>query len=148
MIDQKNPMREDEPGYIAKAFVRIFPFGVGDYHERKSSLGAGLKYATWAKYVLQYHDGRAARHPRFKYFVLNTRLRMKTPGLKNVFYRSNEEAAGLTMDDLQDPEMRRKLMYLLLFFHFVVDLHFFGGTASFSFHTRVFSVFLCVVGLH
>ena len=112
MIDQKNPISEDEPGYIAKAFVRIFPFGIGDYHDQKSRLGAGLKFATWAKYILQYHDGRAARHPRFKYFVLNTRMRMKTPGLKNVFYRCNEDANKLTRQDLENVETRKKLMHL------------------------------------
>ena len=77
-IDQKNPIREDEAGYIAKAFVRIFPFGIGDYHELKIKHDAGLKFATWGKYVLQYHDGRAAKHPRFKYFIINSCMRMKT----------------------------------------------------------------------
>ena len=70
MIDQKNPISEDEPGYIAKAFVRIFPFGIGDYHDQKSRLGAGLKFATWAKYILQYHDGRGCQTSSVQIFCL------------------------------------------------------------------------------
>ena len=75
-IEQKNPVSEDEAGYIAKAFLRVF--GTGDYHELKSKHDARLTFATWGKYALQYHDSRAKKHPRFKYFIINSCMRMKT----------------------------------------------------------------------
>ena len=106
-----NPIREDENDYIAKAFIRIFPFGIGDYYTVKERLQAAPKFANWAKYVLQYHDGRASRHPRFKYYCLNTRLRVKTPGMRSVFYRFHEQAQDLTLQDMKNPDIRRGLLY-------------------------------------
>ena len=110
-VDEKNPIREDEDNYIAKAFIRIFPFGIGDYYTVKNSVEAAPSFADWAKYVLQYHDGRASRHPRFKYFCLNTRLRVKAPGMRKVFYRLNDRYQDLKMEDMKKADVRRGLLY-------------------------------------
>ena len=110
-VDEKDPIREDENDYIAKAFVKIFPFGLGDYYTKKNSMQAAPSFADWAKYVLQYHDGRASRHPRFKYFCLNTRLRVKAPGMRKVFYRLNDGYQDLNLSDMKSADVRRALLY-------------------------------------
>jgi len=93
---------ENTPGYIARAFPKLFPYGTGDYHEQ----GSGLKkwsFGDWGRYVLVWHDQRFMRHPRFRYWFLNTWLRMKTPGARNVFWKQHPEHQDLTIDALLAP---------------------------------------------
>ena len=49
-------------------------------------------------------------HSRFRGWFLNTWLRMKTPGVRDVFRKINEDAAELSMDDLADASRRRRLV--------------------------------------
>ena len=70
---------EDTPGYIACAFPTLFPFGTGGYHASRGAAKCRFDFATWGKHALQRHDQRFMRHNRFRYFFLNTCLRMKTP---------------------------------------------------------------------
>ena len=51
-VDEKDPIREDEKDYIAKAFVGIFPFGAGCYYTAKNGLEAAPSFADWATHVL------------------------------------------------------------------------------------------------
>ena len=69
---------EDTPGYIACAFPTLFPFGTGDYHAARGAARVKFDFATWGKHVLQYHDQRFMRHTRFRYFFMNTWLRIKS----------------------------------------------------------------------
>ena len=109
-VAENAPVPENTPGYIAMAFPKIFPFGCGDYHECKQPLEGPYKFADWGKHVMQWHDGRAMRHTRFRYWLLNTVLRLKTPGTRSVFYQTNAAAADLTLSDLQDPAKRRQIV--------------------------------------
>jgi hypothetical protein len=75
-------VREDTPGYIACTF------GTGDYHSSRGQAHGKFDFDTWGKHVLQHHDQRFMRNPRFRYFVLNIWLRMKTPGVWSVFWKN------------------------------------------------------------
>ena len=99
---------ENTPGYIVRAFPKLFPHGVGDYH----TLGSGRRplFIDWGRHVLQWHDGRFMRHSRFRYWLLNTWLRMRSPGVKDVFYRVNPHARDLTVEQLQDKRRLRTLV--------------------------------------
>ena len=59
---------------------------------------------------MQWHDGRAMRHTRFRYWLLNTILRLKTPGTRNVFYHTNAGAEDLLLSDLRDPARRKQIV--------------------------------------
>ena len=101
---------ENTPGYIAQAFPKLFPFGTGDFHDARAGLEGRPDFGAWGRYVMQWHDGRFIRHPRFRYWFLDTWLRMKTPGVRNVYLRIHKETQDLTLNDLVTKESRRKLV--------------------------------------
>ena len=78
-------IREDTPGYIAKAFPKLFPHGVGDYHGDRCGLRRTLRFEEWGRYVMLWHDGRFMRHTRFRYWLLDTMLRVMVPGVQRTF---------------------------------------------------------------
>ena len=103
-------VKEDTPGYIACAFPKLFPFGTGDYHSSKGAAIGKLDFASWGKYVMQYHDQRFMRHNRFRYFFLSTWLRMKIPGVQSVFWKIHSELGDLRLEHLQDNALRKKIV--------------------------------------
>ena len=78
-------IREGTPGYIAKAFPKLFPHGVGDYHGDRCGLRRTLRFEEWGRYVMLWHDGRFMRHARFRYWLLDTMLRVMVPGVQRTF---------------------------------------------------------------
>jgi hypothetical protein len=108
-LDEK-PVAENTPGYIPMAFPKLFPFGTGDFHDPEAPYRGEVDFGTWGRTVLQWHDQRFMRHTRFRYWFLNTWLRMKTPGMRQVFFRTNANAADLTLDQLSSVETRRKVV--------------------------------------
>ena len=66
-----NPVNEfTTEGYISCAFPMLFPTGAADLwapRARTVTIGNYFKH-------LMFQDGRFARHPRFQYFALNSRL--------------------------------------------------------------------------
>ena len=55
-------VREDTPGYIVKAFPKLFPHGTGDYHDARPGQRRTLHFEEWGRYVMLWHDGRFMRH--------------------------------------------------------------------------------------
>ena len=100
-------VREDEAGYIAKAFPKLFPHGTGDYHYMSSTGDKLLSFPEWGRYVLMWHDGRFMRHTRFRYWLLDTVLRAKTPGIQRVFFRLKPGAADVTIAQLRGSKEER-----------------------------------------
>ena len=80
-------VREDTPGYIAKAFPKLFPHGTGDFHDLRQNFPKLLSFEEWGRYVLMWHDGRFMRHSRFRYWLLDTSLRLITPTMEKHFSR-------------------------------------------------------------
>ena len=111
-VDDRNEhaINEDTPGYIPMAFPKLFPHGVGDYHDPRDDLSGRPDFGSWGRYVLQWHDGRFMRHPRFRYWFLDTWLRMKTPGTRATFLKINKDTEDLTLEDLKDKKVRRSLV--------------------------------------
>ena len=109
-------IRENTPGYIARAFPKLFPHGVGDYHENQGGRTAPgsshrlLSFTEWGRFVMMWHDGRFARHSRFRYWLLDTSLRTMAPTLQHVFLKTHAAAADYTLEDLRDPQKRKDLV--------------------------------------
>ena len=59
-------------GYITCAFPTLLPTGAGDViAPRQQPMTVG----NYFKHLLTYGDGQFAKHPRFRYFALNTEMR-------------------------------------------------------------------------
>lgn len=59
-------------GYIARAFPTLFPYGRGDLRNLPIMSISANKYF---KHLMKYKDGRFAKHPRFRFFALNSFMR-------------------------------------------------------------------------
>ena len=94
--DPGQAIREDTPGYIAKAFPKLFPHGVGDYHGDKGGLRRTFRFEQWGRYAMMWHDGRFMRHTRFRYWLLDTMLRVMIPGVQQTFFSTLARRARTT----------------------------------------------------
>ena len=86
-------------GYITLAFPTLFPMGAADFtapRMRPVTLG------YYFKHLMMYSDGRFARHPRFRYFFLNTEMRWRALQAGRVYIRQHSEDARLSADELHD----------------------------------------------
>lgn len=61
-------------GYFSMAFPTLFPTGAADFLGQRTNKVTIGNYFT---HLLKYKDGRFARHPRFRYFALNTEMRWR-----------------------------------------------------------------------
>ena len=59
---------------------------------------------------MMWHDGRFARHSRFRYWLLDTSLRLMTPGMQRTFFKTREAASQYTLEDLGNKDIRRNLV--------------------------------------
>ena len=103
-------IREDTPGYIPNAFPKLFPHGTGDYHADHDGLARTLRFEEWGRYVMLWFDGRFMKHTRFRYWLLDTMLRVMIPGVQRTFFRTREACQDYTLESLMDPELRRGLV--------------------------------------
>jgi len=102
-------IREDTPGYICQAFPKCFPHGTGDFHDPRDGLRKHLKFEEWGRHIMLWHDGRFMRHTRFRYWLLDTSLRLMTPQMQRTFFRTRE-AATKTLEELNDKTVRKTLV--------------------------------------
>ena len=56
----------------------------------------------YLKHLMMYSDDRFARHPRFRYFTLNTEMRWCALQAGRVYVRQHPEDAHLSVDELRD----------------------------------------------
>lgn len=61
-----------------------------------------IKPAEYFKHLLIYKDGRFARHPRWRYFALNTIMRWRALSEGRVFVQQNLEEGQLTVSEILD----------------------------------------------
>ena len=65
---------------------------------RQQSVTVGLYF----KHLMMFKGGRFAKHPRFRYFALNTEMRWRSLQMGRVYINQHPEDARLTLDDLRD----------------------------------------------
>ncbi|KAJ7226743.1 hypothetical protein GGX14DRAFT_510310, partial [Mycena pura] len=69
------PINEGSDQQIAiDAFPTLFPTGKADF---KAIRGQKVTIEEWAAHLMRFNDGRFARHPRFRYWALNTIFRKR-----------------------------------------------------------------------
>ena len=94
------PIKEfSTEGYMTCAFPVLFPTGAADFSApRPRTVTIGYYF----KHLLMYRDGRFARHPRFRYFALNTEMRHRALGAGQIYVKQNTTDARLTVQELRD----------------------------------------------
>ncbi|KAE8740153.1 hypothetical protein FOCC_FOCC014351, partial [Frankliniella occidentalis] len=98
-------------GYIAKAFPSLFPYGVADLNQPRNHKVTAINYF---KHLLMYHDKRFSRHPRFRYFALNSVMRWSAIRDGGVCVQRNDDLKNMSLDEfkenlLEDPTLKFKL---------------------------------------
>lgn len=94
-----NPVNEFQtPGYIACAFPTLYPTGDGDL---RSMHVRDIKPAEYFSHLLKYKDGRFARHPRWRYFTLNSQMRWRALQEGKVYVKQNLNGEQYSIDDVQ-----------------------------------------------
>ena len=84
-------------GYFSMAFPTLFPTGAADF------LGQRCNQVTIGNYfthLMKYRDGRFARHPRFRFFALNTEMRWRALQSGRIYVQQHPGDAQLTVDEL------------------------------------------------
>ena len=117
-------------GYISCAFPMLFPTGEADYlAPRLQSVTVGMYF----KHLMMYGEGRFAKHPRFRYFALNTEMRWRALQTGRVYINQHPDDARLTLDDLRDMVGHEGEFFTHRVMHFASSLR---GTSQFWFKQR------------
>ena len=86
-------------GYFTSAFPTLFPTGAGDFLGQRP---VQVTIGNYFKHLMQYDDGRFARHPRFRFFALNTEMRHRALQTGRVYVRQHPGDGQLSLDELRD----------------------------------------------
>ena len=57
-----------------------------------------------------WHDGRLMQHTRFRYWLLDTVLRVMVPGVQRIFLRTRKACEDFTLGSLMNQQQRRQLV--------------------------------------
>ncbi|PKY59079.1 hypothetical protein RhiirA4_304738, partial [Rhizophagus irregularis] len=74
------------PGYMVRAFPTLYPYGRADL---RSARVKEVKPAEYFRHLLWYKDGRFARHPRWRYFALNSSMRWRALQEGQIYVKQN-----------------------------------------------------------
>ena len=116
----QNPINEfSTEGYFSCAFPVLFPTGAADF------LAPCLNTVTIGNYfkrLLLYHDGRFAKHCRFRYFVLNTEMRWCALQTGKIYIHQNPDDDHLSIEELRDMMGREGENFSNRIIHFAASL--------------------------
>ena len=85
------------------------------------------------KHLMMYREGRFARHPRFRYFALNTEMRWRALQTGRVYINQHPDDARLMLDNLRDMVGHEGEFFTHRVMHFASSLR---GTSQFWFKQR------------
>ena len=86
-------------GYVAMAFPTLFPFGDADLRQPRRKT---IKPVDYFQHLMQYRDGRFARHSRFRFFAMNSLMRWAAMSQGRIFLQQQMEDPKITMDQLRE----------------------------------------------
>ncbi|KAK3918290.1 Ribonuclease 3 [Frankliniella fusca] len=94
-----NPVKEkDTPGFMPSAFPTLYPHGTADINDARQE----IKTADYFRHLMNYHDGRFAQHPTFRFFAYNVWQRWTALTSGSVFVRNNKDFQNMTVSQLKD----------------------------------------------
>ena len=117
-------------GYFSCAFPTLFPTGAGDFSgQRQNQVTIG----NYFKHLMMYDDSRFAKHPRFRFFALNTEMRWRALQTGRVYVRQHPGDAQLSLDELRDMVGRQGEAFSNRVLHYASSLR---GTKQYWFRQR------------
>ncbi|XP_059068385.1 uncharacterized protein LOC131858917 [Cryptomeria japonica] len=85
-------------GLFAMTFPTVFPKGSAIF---KQQCIKEVKLHEYALHLLRYHDNRFGKHPRFRYFILNIRMRHRSQATSSIFFQiQQDDSLPTTISDL------------------------------------------------
>jgi len=126
-----SPVNEfNTEGYMSTAFPTLFPTGAGNFlAPRQCAVTIGYFF----KHLMMYQDGRFARHPRFRYFALNTEMRWRALQTGRIYVHQHPQDARLTVEELRDMVGREGEIFSSRVLHYATSLR---GTRQYWFKQR------------
>jgi len=95
--------------YISCAFPTLFPTGSAELlAPRHHSVTIG----NYFKHLMLYNDQRFTKHPRFRYFALNTEMRHRALQTGRVYVRQNPQDGHISIDELREMSTGNEAMRL------------------------------------
>ena len=117
-------------GYISCAFPTLFPTGAGDFSgQRQNKVTIG----NYFRHLMMYDDSRFAKHPRFRFFALNTEMRWRALQTGQVYIKQHPGDAQLSLNELRDMVGRQGDAFSKRVVHFASSLR---GTKQYWFRQR------------
>ncbi len=99
-VIEGNPINEFQtPGYMARAFPTLYPYGLADL---RSGRPRDIKPAKYFRHLMWYKDMRFAQHTRWRYFALNSSMRWRTLQEGAVFVKQNIKDNQIDVTDIQE----------------------------------------------
>ena len=114
-------------GYISCAFPTLFPTGAGDFLAPRQRVVTVGHYFT---HLMKYGEGRFAKHPRFRYFALNTEMRWRALQSGRIYVNQHPDDAHLSLDELRDMVGREGELFSNRVLHYASSLR---GTSQYWF---------------
>lgn len=106
-------------GYFSCAFPTLFPTGAVDFLSHRQ---VAVTIGNYFKHLMQYDDGRFARHPRFRFFALNTEMRHRALQAGRVYIRQHPSDGQLFLDALRDMVGRQGKAFSSRVLHYASSL--------------------------
>uniref|UniRef100_A0A158P537 ATP-dependent DNA helicase n=1 Tax=Tetranychus urticae TaxID=32264 RepID=A0A158P537_TETUR len=99
-------------GYLTQAFPTLFPKGTAALRQPRAKK---IDYLLYFQYLMRYHDGRFARHPRFRFVAFDSIMRWQALKQGNLFIQRNA-FANVNAEDLrvmleENPNLLSKVMF-------------------------------------
>ena len=117
-------------GYFSMAFPTLFPTGASDFLGQRCNQ---VTIGNYFKHLLMYEDSRFAKHPRFRFFALNTEMRWRALQAGRIYIRQHPGDAQLTVDELRDMVGREGEAFSNRVLHYAASLR---GTRQYWFRQR------------
>ena len=117
-------------GYFSMAFPTLFPTGAADFNGTRI---IPIKAGNYFTHLMKYDDGRFAKHPRLRFFALNTEMRWRANETGRFYIRQHPGEAHLTVDDLRDMVGREGEVFSNKVIHYGASLR---GTKQYWFRER------------
>jgi hypothetical protein len=117
-------------GYMSCAFPTLFPTGAADFLAPRP---VGVTIGNYLKHLMKYEDGRFARHPRFRYFTLNTEMRWRALQAGRIYVRQHPHDAQLSVEELRGMVRHEGETFSNRVLHYATSLR---GTRQYWFKQR------------
>ena len=83
-------------GYFSRAFPTLFPKGAGDFSEHCQNQ---VTIGNYFQHLMMYDDNYFAKHPRFRFFALNTEMQWRALQTGRVYVKPS---SCHSIDELRD----------------------------------------------